>query len=203
MNVAIDTAQIEPITVTVDSLLQELRRTFAAATSGLNAEREGMEKESAAIQTAADDLRLLLPAKAREAERAADVLLLEGKREEAQAKREEQQQAESAPAEMEQRRRAIAVRIGEIEAETRDPARRVFAESFPGLRVALVEEQRMLCAALDSADIGLHARALETGTQVRPHPLVTDGIRSDLTARERGPEKITFLKLLEWFGGRR
>src|ERR1035437_1829500 len=85
MNVAIDTAQIEPITVTVDSLLQELRTTFAAATSGLNAEREGLEKESAAIQTAADELRLLLPAKAREAERAADVLLLDGKREEAHA----------------------------------------------------------------------------------------------------------------------
>jgi hypothetical protein len=201
MNVAIDTAQIEPITVTVDSLLQELRTTFAAATSGLNAEREGLEKESAAIQTAADELRLLLPAKAREAERAADVLLLDGKREEAQAKREEQQQAESAPAEMEQRRGAIAVRLGEIEAEKRDTARRVFKEWFEELRTPLVEEQRTLIAALDNAWAGIQAFAIETGGHQWNHPLITSGTSGDLTARDIGPEKITFLKLLEWFGG--
>ena len=93
------TAHIEPITVTVDSLLRELRTTYAEAVSGLNVERVNLENESQGILKAADELKLLLPAKAREAERAADALLLAGKHEAAQAKRDEQQQAEAAPAE--------------------------------------------------------------------------------------------------------
>jgi hypothetical protein len=198
-----NTAQIEPLASTVDSLLQKLRTSFAAASSKLESERAALEEESQAIQAASDELKLLLPAKAREAARAADQLLLEGKGEEAQAKRDEQQQAERAPAEMEQRRRAIAVRIGEIDLETRDTARRVFQEWFPGLRAALVAEQRTLCEALDTAWAGVQRFALETGTQEGRPPLVSANLRTDLTARETGPEKTTFLRLLDWFGGRR
>jgi hypothetical protein len=190
------------ITVTVDSLLQELRTTFAGAVSGLNAERASLEQESQGIQAAADELKLLLPAKAREAERAADALLLAGKHEAAQAKRDEQQQAEAAPAEMEQRRQAIAARIGEIEAEKRDTARRVFREWFPGLREALVEEQRTLVEALANAWDGIQTFAGETRTSGQPGSILTAGLRSDLTAREHGEEKTTFLRLVEWFRGR-
>lgn len=193
----------QPITVTVPSLLQKLRTTFAAAVSKLESERAVLEEESQGIQAASYELKLLLPAKAREAARAADVLLLAGKGEEAQAKRDEQQQAESAPAEMEQRRRAIAVRIEAIDLETRDMARRVFEEWFPELRGALVEEQRTLCEALETAWAGVQLFALETGTQEGARRLVHDGTRSDLTARETGPEKTVYSKLLGWFGGRR
>src|ERR1700722_2619589 len=149
------TAQIEPITVTVDSLLQELRTTFAGAVAGLNVERVNLENESQGILKAADELNLLLPAKAREAERAADALLLAGKHEAAQAKRDEQQQAEAAPAEMEQRRATIAGRIEEINAEKSTIARRIFQEWFPQLRTVLVAEQQTLCGALDTAWAGI------------------------------------------------
>jgi hypothetical protein len=202
MSEVIDSTESEPITSTVGFLLEELRTTYHAAVSNLESERAALEEESQGIQTAADELRLLLPAKAREAERAADVLLLEGKTEDAQAKREEQQQAERAPAEMEQRRGAIAARLTAIDAEKRNHARRVFQEWFPELREALVAEQREMVSALDSAWDGCNAFAIETGTQERP-ALVTHNTRSDLTARETGPEKTTFLRLLDWFGGRR
>jgi|GEM_PF-5630143 len=190
------------ITEIVASQLEGLRTAYAKAVSGLNAERVKLESESQGILKAADELRLLLPAKAREAERAADVLLLAGKHEAAQAKRDEQQQAEAAPAEMEQRRQAIAVRIEEIEAEKRDTARRVFKEWFEELRTPLVEEQRTLIAALDNAWAGIQAFATETGGHQLNHPLIKSGTRGDLVAREIGPEKTTFLRLLEWFGGR-
>ena len=88
------------ITEIVASQLEELRTTHANAVAGLNAERAALEQESQGILKAADELKLLLPAKAREAERAADALLLAGKHEAAQAKRDEQQQAEAAPAEV-------------------------------------------------------------------------------------------------------
>ena len=55
------------------------------ATAKLESERDKLEEESQGIQAAANELKLLLPAKAREAERAADVLLLAGKPAEAQA----------------------------------------------------------------------------------------------------------------------
>jgi septum formation inhibitor MinC len=190
------------ITVTVDSLLQELRTTYTGAVATLDKERLDLQGESEEIQKAADELRLLLPAKARAAERAADDLLLKGKHEEAQAKRREQQQAEAAPAEMEQRRRAIADRIEAINSEKRDIARSVFREWFPGLRDPLVAEQRELCLALDNAWAGIQGFAQETGAHELQRPLVTANLRGDLTAREHGPEKTTFLRLLEWFGGR-
>ena len=187
----------ESITVTVEGALQELRSTYAEAVSALESERVTLENESQAILKAADHLRLLLPAKAREAQRAADVLLLAGKGDEAQAKIAEQQEAERAPAEMEQRRLAIAARVEKINGEEKAIARKVFQEWFPGLRAALVEEQRIMCEALNTAWTGIETFALDTGAQVIPATL-----RCDLTAREHGPEKTTFLGLLDWFGGR-
>ncbi len=199
------TQQNKPITETVASELQKLHATYVAAVSGLESERAALEQESAAILKAADELKLLLPAKAREAERAADALLLAGKHEEAKAKIAEQQQAEAAPAEMEQRRSAIAVRVVEIDGEKRTIARRVFQEWFPSFREPLVEAQRELCTALDNAWADIQRFAQETETGGLPRPLVTENTRLDLTARERGEEKLLFNRLLFWFdfGGRR
>ena len=182
------------INVTTDSLLQQLRTTLAAAVAKLEAERDKLEEESQGIQAAANELKLLLPAKAREAERAADVLLLAGKPAEAQAKRKEQQQAERAPLEMEQRCHTISVRLWEIVSEKKVIARHVFQEWLPRFREALVEEQRTMCDGLDLAWEGVQRFALETGIQL---PGKTE---SDLTAREIGPEKPIFERLMNWFG---
>ena len=191
------------ITVAVDSLLQQLRTTLAAAVSKLENERDALGQESAEIQAASHELRLLLPAKGREAERAADVLLLAGKPEEAQAKREEQQQAERAPAALESRRYAIAARCGQIEAEKEAIARRVFKVWFLELRTVLVEEQRNLCLALENAWSGIQRFAGDTGDTGQPGSILTSDLPGDLTARDRGEERRLFNRLNEWFGGRR
>ena len=190
------------ITEIVASQLEELRTTHANAVAGLNAERAALESESQELQTKADQLKRLLAATARRAERDADALLLAGKHEAAQAKRDEQQQAEAAPAEMEQRRATIAGRIEAIDSEKRAIARRVFEGWFPSFRAPLVAEQRELCLALDNAWEGIQRFAQETGTIEQSRSLITANLRGDLTAREHGEEKTIFMRLLEWFGGR-
>ena len=190
------------ITVTVDSLLQQLHTTLAGAVAKLEAERAELEEESQGIQAAANELKLLLPAKGREAERAADVLLLQGKSQEAAAKIKEQQQAERAPAEMEQRCRTIVVRCGQIEAEKEAIARRCFAEWYPRLRAALVAEQLSMCDALDASWVGICRYAGDRGLAGQPGGILTAGLENDLTARDRGPERAIYGRLVDWFGGR-
>ena len=196
--------QTEPITITstVDALLQQLRDSYTTATAKLASERAKLEEESAAIQAASQELRLLLPAKARETERAADVLLLAGEPEAAQAKREEQQSAERAPAKLEQRRRAIAVQCDQIEAAREAIARRVFADWFPELRGALVAEQLALVDALDAAWTGIVRFSGETGTG-GIGGILKASMENDLTARDQGPERAIYGRLVSWFGGRR
>jgi septal ring factor EnvC (AmiA/AmiB activator) len=193
------TAHIEPITVTVDSLIQELYRTYAEAVSGLNVERGTLESESEAIQAKSDELKLLMPAQAREAQRQADVLLLAGKHEEAQTKREAQAKAERAPADLEQRRATIAERIEAIASEKGAIKLRVFAEWFPRFRVPLVKQQQTLCEVLDAALAAIKGFESEPDAKL-PRSLITANTPSDLVAREHGPEKPIFLKLREWFG---
>jgi hypothetical protein len=190
------------ITEIVTTKLQELRTTFAAATLALDTERDKLEEESSEIRAASNELKLLLPAKAREAERAADVLLLQGKSQEAAAKIKEQKQAERAPAEMEQRCRAISARIGEIASEKEAIARRVFAEWYPKLRASLVAEQLAMCDALDASWVGICRYAGDHGLAAQPGGIITAGLENDLTARDRGPERAIYGRLVAWFGGR-
>jgi hypothetical protein len=194
--------QAEPITSTVDRMLLELRTTLAGAVAKLEAERDKLEEESQGIQAAANELKLLLPAKGREAERAADVLLLQGKSQEAAAKIKEQKQAERAPAEMEQRCRAITVRCGQIEAEKEAIARRCFAEWYPRLRAALVAEQTAMVDALDAAWSGICRYAGDHGLAAQPGGIITASMENDMTARDRGPERALYGRLVSWFGGR-
>jgi DNA repair exonuclease SbcCD ATPase subunit len=189
------------ITSTVDSLLQQLHTTLAGAVAKLEAERDKLEEESQGIQAAANELKLLLPAKAREAERAADVLLLQGKSQEAAAKIKEQKQAERAPAEMEQRCRAISARIGEIASEKEAIARRCFSEWYPRLRAALILEQTALVDALDAAWTGIVRFSGETGTG-GIGGILKASMENDLTARDQGPERAIYGRLVSWFGGR-
>jgi ABC-type transporter Mla subunit MlaD len=196
--------QTEPITITstVNDLLQQLRDSYTAAVAKLESERDVLEQESATIQTAANELRIPLPAQAREAQRQADKLLLAGKPEEAAAKYALQRQAESAPGKLEQRCRAISARIGEIASEKEAIARRVYDQWYPGLHATLVAEQTAMCDALDSAWVGIQRYAGETGTG-GIGGIIKANSENDLTARDHGEEKPIYGRLVDWFGGRR
>ena len=195
--------QTEPTTInsTVDALLQQLRDSYTAAVAKLEAERDALEQESQGIQAAANKLRIPLPAQAREAQRQADKLLLQGKPEAAAAKYALQRQAESAPAVMEQRCRAITVRCGQIAASEEAIARRVYDQWYPGLHATLVAEQTAMCDALDSAWVGIQRYAGETGIG-GIGGIIKANSENDLTARDHGEEKPIYGRLVDWFGGR-
>ena len=190
------------ITVTVDSLLQQLHTTLAGAVAKLEAERAELEAESQGILETANDLKQKLPAAAREAQRQADVLLLAGEPEAAAAKYAKQRQADSAPAKLEDRRRTIAVRCGQIAAEEEAIARRVYDQWYPGLHAALVAEQLSMCDALDAAWTGIVRYAGETGTG-GIGGIIKANLENDMTARDHGEEKPLYGRLVSWFGGRR
>jgi hypothetical protein len=192
----------ESITVTVNELLQQLRDSYAAATAKLEAERAALEADSQGILETVNKLRLPLPAQAREAQRQADKLLLAGKPEEAAAKYALQRQAESAPGKLEDRRRTIAVRCGQLAAEKEAIARRCFEEWYPKLRAGLVAEQSAMCDALDASWAGIVRYAGETGTG-GIGGIVKGSMENDMTARDQGPEKPIYGRLVDWFGGRR
>jgi hypothetical protein len=187
------------LSATVDELLRQLGIAYTEAVSTLDKERLDLEGESQGILKAADELRLLLPAKARVAERAADDLLLKGKHEEAQAKRDEQRQAERAPAEMEERRRAISERVTGIGNEKRTIARRVLAEWFPLFRLVLLAEQRALVDGMDAAWAGMQAFDRDTAAPGERFALVTPRFRDDMWARNLGEEKELFERIYDWF----
>jgi hypothetical protein len=191
----------QSITEIVTTKLQELRTTFAAATLALDTERDKLEEESQGILKQANKLRLPLPAQAREAQRQADKLLLAGKPEEAAAKYALQRQAESAPGKLEQRCRTIAARIDQIASEKEAIARRCFAEWYPRLRAALVAEQSAMCDALDAAWTGIVRFSGETGTG-GIGGILKASMENDLTARDQGPERAIYGRLVSWFGGR-
>ena len=196
--------QTEPITITstVDRMLLELRTTFAAATLALDTERANLEAESQGILKQANDLKQKLAAQGREAERQADKLLLAGKPAESAAKYALQRLAESAPGKLEDRRRTIAVRCGQIAAEEEAIARRVYDQWYPGLHAALVAEQLSMCDALDAAWTGIVRYAGETGTG-GIGGIIKANLENDMTARDQGPERAIYGRLVAWFGGRR
>ena len=182
------------VQTTVNALLQELRTLYTAATATLDAEYTDLEKDSQGILKTANKLKRVLEAQARESQRLADKLLLAGDSAGAQAMQDKQRAAERAPLELERRASTISARLWEIVSEKKVIARHVFQEWLPRFREALVEEQRRMCDGLDLAWDGVQRFALETGIQL---PGDTE---ADLTARERGPEKPIFERLMDWFG---
>jgi hypothetical protein len=198
---------IEPITitVTVNALLLELRATYTAAVAKLEEERADLYKESSEIRAASNgtnDVTKYLAAKAREAERESDRLLLAGEPEQAQAKREEQERAERAPLELETRLSAISAQCDKIFSEEEAVARRAFAEWHLRLRAELLRDQLDSVTALDKARDGIARWAGEHGLAAQPGGILTSGWEDDLTARDRGPERPLFERLRIWFGGR-
>jgi uncharacterized protein YPO0396 len=111
----------ERITETFDStiaaLIERRDTAYSAAVEPLDAEREALAQESANIEDAKENLQALLPARAREAQRQADALLLAGKTEEAAAKVREAEESANAPQAIGQRQRAISARLEAIAEE--------------------------------------------------------------------------------------
>ena len=97
-----------------DFLIQRRDAAYADAIKPLDSEAESLAQEHASINQAARNLEALLPARARDAQRQADALLLAGKREEAETKITEQREAEAGPESLRERQRGISKRLEAI-----------------------------------------------------------------------------------------
>lgn len=187
-----------------DELLAERDAQIAAADAPLDAERELLLEEYGAIAEASTNLEALLPAKAREAQRQADVLLLAGKREEAQAKLREQREAEAAPATMKARQQAIRARLEAIEMEKKAIAKNAFADWYARLQAIIRACEHGLF--VDLLDSGLdEMRAYEerhrlTATLADPYGCLVKGFHiENLTAPARSAELTSGTN---WYGRR-
>jgi hypothetical protein len=131
-------AKIEEMAAGIENVFQEAfaallaRRdtAYAAEIAPLDAEKESLLKEHAAIGEAARNLEKVLAAKAREAQREADALLVAGKVGEAELKIKEAEEAANAPAAMRMNRGETSARIAEIDSEKQAIARRIFASWY-------------------------------------------------------------------------
>jgi hypothetical protein len=136
----------------------------------------------------------------------ADALLGEGRTAEADATKAEIEQLKADLQDLLNRADAEEQHAWQIAHQQQEMARQVFDETFPELRLSLVEVQRAMCALLDHVWAGLLQYAEKNNLQgdgsFTSRPLVTPMLKSDLTPREHGPERPLFCALLRWFGGR-
>jgi hypothetical protein len=150
-----------------DILIARREAALATAIAPLDAEIESLTREHGAIEEAAHNLELLLPAKARIAQNEADQLTVAGKSEEAKAKLEEMRQAESAPGAMRARQSEIADRVEEIEGEKRDMARRIFRPWFTELLpVVRAAEHGLFITLLDGLEESCRQYEVQTGASM-------------------------------------
>jgi len=187
------------------TMLIERRDTaYEEAIAPLDAERRALAKEYSTIEKAAQRLRELLPAKERVTRREADELLLEGKREEAEAKLREAQQAAEAPAAMVVRQQEILARVHEIDDEKKAIAKQVFEEWYPKCqKVIRAGEHGFFVVLLGGLEQSFYQYQASTGTGMsdnRHRPLLHQGHFSGLTADERSPE---WEAGSHWYGVRR
>ena len=199
----------EAVEAAFDLLHERLEAARASAVAPLEGERESLAREYAALEEAKRNLEALLPAQAREAQRAADALLIKGKRGAAESRLREAQAAQAAPAQMEERLVNLSARIESIRAEKRNIARSVFEKWFAeeaqpviravenGLFITLLEGLTKSCYEFQDRT--------ETGGSVPgevPYriPLITPTRFSVLTADEKSPEWKASQK---WYGVRR
>jgi nucleoid-associated protein YgaU len=174
-------------------LIQRRDTAYAAAIEPLDAEDQSLREEYVSLGDAARNLEKLLPATAREAQRAADALLLAGKADKAEVKLQEAQQADSAPEAMKERQREITARIEAIEAEKQAAARRIFSTCYAEAQsVVRAAERGLFCTLLDGLKASFYQFQERTGTGgTFDHPysfLVKDSHLQNLTAPERSEE---------------
>lgn len=181
-----------------DLLIERRDREYAQAVEPLDAERDTLEMESVSIGEARRNLELLLPAKAREAQRASDVLMLAGKHEGAEAKLQEAEDAANAPAAMTERQREISTRCEAIEQEKKAIARRIFASWYPDAqRVIRAAEHGLLVTMLNGVEDAMNDYEARTGTG---GTLIKLSHHTNLTADERSAEWMAGNR---WYGGGR
>ena len=185
-----------------DLLIERRDRQYADAIEPLDEERDTLEEESASIGEARVNLERLLPAKAREAQRAADALLLAGKHEEAAAKLTEAEEAANAPEAMKERQREISARIEEIGAEKQTAARRIFASWHEDCKTVIRPvEHGLFVVLLDGLQKSFYdfQNLTNTAGDGVLNTLFRLGHITDLTAGERSPEWNSGTR---WYGGR-
>jgi len=188
-----------------DLLLERREAALAAALSPLDEEEKSLRKEYGEIGAAARNLELLLPAKAREAQRQADALLLEGKQEEAATKIAEAEEARTAPESMKERQGEITERLEAIAGERQVIAKHIFEPWYAELQhVIRAAEHGLFIELLDKAQDAMYAyqtRHELQGTLEDPYGfLIKDFHLSGLTSRERSAEWASSQR---WYGDRR
>jgi hypothetical protein len=178
-------------------LLKRRKDAFAAAIEPLDAEKESLTREHGAIGEAARNLELLLPARAREAQRDADRLMLDGKHEEAAAKIAEAEEAAAAPEAMKERQREISARIEAIAGERKAIATRCFEAWYAELQhVIRASERGLFIELLDKTRDEMYTFQERHGLQ----GLIKDSHLSGLTADEHSVEWKAGQR---WYEGRR
>jgi hypothetical protein len=189
--------QIGGILTDAFTLLVDRRdRQYADAIEPLDTERDALEQESTSIAFARRNLERLLPAKAREAQRAADALMVAGDAEGAKAKITEAEEAANAPGAMSERQRDITARIEAIDREKGAIARRIF-EAWYGdaQRVIRAAETGLFVTLLNGVEesvIDYQARTGVEGTLMKLFHV------TNLTADERSAEWKAGTR---WYGG--
>jgi hypothetical protein len=190
--------QIGGILTDAFTLLIERRdRQYTEAIEPLDAERETLEQESRAIGETRRNLIQLLPAKVREAQRAADALMVAGDAEGAEAKLTEAEEAANAPGAMSERQRDITTRIEAIDREKGAVARRIFeAWYLDAQRVIRAAETGLLVTLLNGVEESVIDYQARTGVE---GTLMKLGHIRSLTADERSAE---WSSATRWYGGR-
>jgi len=181
-----------------DLLIERRDQQYAAAIEPLDAERDTLEKESTAIGEARRSLERLLPAKAREAQRVADALLLAGKHDAAQRKLTEAEEAANAPEAMSERQREISTRCEAIDREKGAIARRIFDSWYcDAQHVIRAAEHGLFVTLLNGVEDSMTEYQVRTGSE---GTLVKLSHRTNLTADERSLEWQAGYR---WYGGGR
>ncbi len=181
-----------------DLLIERRDRQYAAAIEPLDAERDTLELESASIGEARRNLERLLPAKAREAQRAADALMVAGRHDAAQLKLTEAEEAANAPAAMTERQREISTRCEAIDREKGAIARRIFDQWFSDAQhVIRAAEHGLFVTLLNGVEDSMIDYQARTGTG---ETLIKLFHITNLTADERSAEWAAGNR---WYGGRR
>jgi DNA repair exonuclease SbcCD ATPase subunit len=175
---------------TLTGLIARRDSQYADAIAPLDAERDALAQESASIEDAKENLQALLPARARQAQRQADVLLLEGKDREAKAKIAEAREAAGAPGAINDRQAGISARIEAIESEKRAIKTGVFQTWYGECQhVIRAAEKGLFITLLDGIAASL--------AEFDPRAARNVNVRLNLTAPERSEEWRSAQK---WYG---
>jgi len=179
-------------------LVQRRDQQYADAIEPLDEERDTLEEEAASIAEARLNLQKILPATAREAQRAADALMVAGEQNAAQVKLAEAAEAANAPEEMNKRQRDITARIEAIERERGAIARRIFDGWYADAQhIIRAAEHGLFVTLLNGVEQSMIDYQARTGTG---ETLIKLFHVTSLTADERSAEWKAGSR---WYGGGR